>query len=154
MRRLARSTENRSQARRLLALAEIYDGATRTKAAEGSGVKLQTIRDWISRFNARGPDGLAAGTPSGRPSKLCDFHRTAIARFIESRRDESPWRLIDLSRWVANEFDIAIAKQTLSRELRAMGYRKTAGKPSVESRTREIIQDTKGNSGGRGSVRE
>ena len=34
------------------------------------------------------------------------------------------WRLIDLAQWIFEEFRITIAKQTLSRELRAMGYRK------------------------------
>jgi len=39
-----------------LALAAIYDGATRTEAAEIGGVTLQVIRDWVLKFNARGPD--------------------------------------------------------------------------------------------------
>jgi Winged helix-turn helix len=34
------------------------------------------------------------------------------------------WRLIDLAQWIFEEFRIAIAKQTLSRELHDMGYRK------------------------------
>ena len=42
------------QARRLLALAAIYDGATRTEAAKIGGVGLQIIRDWVLRFNERG----------------------------------------------------------------------------------------------------
>ena len=44
---------------RLLALAKIYDGGSRTKAACVGGVGLQTIRDWVLRFNAHGPEGLA-----------------------------------------------------------------------------------------------
>jgi hypothetical protein len=44
------------QARRLLALAAIYDGATRTEAAKIGGVGLQIIRDWVMHFNERGPD--------------------------------------------------------------------------------------------------
>jgi hypothetical protein len=31
------------------------------------------------------------------------------------------WRLIDLSQWIYQAFRIAVAKQTLSREIRAMG---------------------------------
>jgi transposase len=41
-----------------LALAAIYDGATRSEAAKIGGVTLQIIRDWVLRFNAFGPDGL------------------------------------------------------------------------------------------------
>ena len=45
--------ERRPQARRLLALAAIYDGATRTEAAKIGGVGLQIIRDWVLHFNER-----------------------------------------------------------------------------------------------------
>ena len=39
------------------------------------------------------------------------------------------WRLIDLAQWVYAEFRISISKQTLSRMLRAMGYRKLSARP-------------------------
>src|SRR5215831_11712511 len=52
VRGLARKTKDGPQARRLLALAAIYDGATRTEAAKIGGVGLQIIRDWVLRFNA------------------------------------------------------------------------------------------------------
>ena len=41
---LAKATRDAGQSRRLLALAEIYDGGSRTKAAQVGGVGLQTIR--------------------------------------------------------------------------------------------------------------
>src|SRR5262249_13001499 len=47
VRGLARKTKDGPQARRLLALAAIYDGATRTEAAKIGGVGLQIIRDWV-----------------------------------------------------------------------------------------------------------
>ena len=58
LRALARKTKDGPQTRRLLALAAIYDGATRTEAARIGGVTLQIIRDWVMRFNARGAAGL------------------------------------------------------------------------------------------------
>ena len=61
LRSLAKKTKDGPQARRLLTLAAIYDGATRTEAAKIGGVGLQIIRDWVLRFNARGPDGLLDG---------------------------------------------------------------------------------------------
>jgi hypothetical protein len=48
-----------SVTRRLLSLVTIYDGGSRADAALLGGVGLQTIRDWVLRFNLRGPDGLA-----------------------------------------------------------------------------------------------
>ena len=53
LRALARKAKDGPQARRLLTLAAIYDGATRTEAARLGGVTLQIIRDWVMRFNAR-----------------------------------------------------------------------------------------------------
>ena len=84
LRRLAKRTKDGPQARRLLAVAAIYDGATRTEAAKLGDVGLQIIRDWVLRFNARGPDGLLDGKSPGQPSKLNDAQRQVIARMIES----------------------------------------------------------------------
>jgi hypothetical protein len=42
---------------RLLALATIYDGGSRTQAAELAGVGLQAVRDWVLRFNAADATG-------------------------------------------------------------------------------------------------
>jgi transposase len=84
LRGLARKTKDGPQARRLLALAAIYDGATRTEAARIGGVGLQIIRDWVMRFNARGAAGLLDGKSPGQPSKLNDVQRQAIVRMIEN----------------------------------------------------------------------
>ena len=58
VRRAAKASKDAAQGRRLLALAEIYEGGTRTDAARIGGVGLQTIRDWVLAFNRGGPDGL------------------------------------------------------------------------------------------------
>jgi len=58
LRRLSRTTKHANQARRLLALAEIYEGGSRSAAARIGVVGLQIVRDWVLRFTACGPDGL------------------------------------------------------------------------------------------------
>ena len=50
----AKRSKDGPQARRLLALASIYDGASRTEAAKIGGATLQVVRDWVVRFNAQG----------------------------------------------------------------------------------------------------
>ena len=45
-------------ARRLLALADIYDGSSRSEAAQDGGVRLQSVHDWVFRFNSHGPEEL------------------------------------------------------------------------------------------------
>jgi transposase len=148
LRRFAKKAKDGPQARRLLALAAIYDGATRTEAAKIGDVGLQIIRDWVLRFNARGPDGLVNGKAPGQPSKLNDAQRQAITQMIESGPIPAVhgvvrWRLIDLAQWIFEEFRITIAKQTLSRELRAMGYRKLSARPRHHAQTEGVIEDFK-----------
>jgi hypothetical protein len=58
LRVIARKAKDGPQARRLLALAAVYEGATRIAAAKIGGVTLQIVRDWVMKFNAHGPDGL------------------------------------------------------------------------------------------------
>ena len=84
LRMAARRSKNAAQARRLLALAAIYDGATRSEAARIGGVTLQIVRDWVVKFNGAGPDGLIDRKPPGQPSRLNDTHRAALAAMIES----------------------------------------------------------------------
>jgi transposase len=134
LRAIARGAKDAAQTRRLLALAAVYDGARRTAAAAIGGVTLQIVRDWVMKFNADGPDGLIDRKAPGQPSKLNDAHRAALAAVIESGPTPAVdgvvrWRLIDLCQWIWEEFRVAIAKQTLSRELRAMGYRKLSARP-------------------------
>jgi transposase len=82
LRGLARKTNDGPQARRLLAVAAIYDGATRAAAAKIGGVGLQIIRDWVMRFNARGRRS-ARRQIAGQPAKLNDVQRQAIVRMID-----------------------------------------------------------------------
>ena len=148
VRAAAKRAKDGPQARRLLALAAIYDGATRTEAAKIGGVTLQIIRDWVMRFNARGAAGLLDGKSPGQPSRLNDVQRQAIVQMIESGPIPAihgvvRWRLIDLSQWVYQEFRITVAKQTLSRELRAMGYRKLSARPRHHAQVEGAIEDFK-----------
>lgn len=144
LRELAKKTKNAPQARRLVALAAIYDGAMRTEAAKIGGVGRQIIRDWVIWFNADGPDGLRNGKSPGQPSRLTDTQRLAIARMIESGPVPAVhgvvrWRLIDLAQWVFEEFRISISKQTLSRELRALELRKLSARPRHHAQDAEAM---------------
>jgi transposase len=148
LRAIARGAKDSAQTRRLLALAAIYDGARRTEAAAIGGVTLQIVRDWVMKFNARGPDGLIDRKAPGQPPKLNDAHRAALKTAIESGPIPAVdgvvrWRLIDLCHWIWEEFRVGIAKQTLSRELRAMGYRKLSARPRHHAQADGAIEDFK-----------
>jgi transposase len=80
LRRLARLSKSANQARRLLALAQIFDGSSRSEAAKIGGVTLQIVRDWVIRFNARAPDGLLDGKAPGKRPILTDAQRQSLFR--------------------------------------------------------------------------
>jgi transposase len=134
LRRLAKASRDARQTRRLLALAVIYEGSPRTEAALVGGVTLQIVRDWVLRFNAEGPPGLIDRKAPGKPALLQAEHRAALAAAVEA--GPKPyldgvvrWRLVDLVQWLWERFGLSVSRQTLGRELRAMGYAKLSARP-------------------------
>ena len=148
VRALARRSKDAAQTRRLLALAAIYEGASRTEAAVIGGVTLQIVRDWVLKFNAHGPDGLIDRKAPGPTPRLQAEHRAALAAIIETGPTPAAhgvvrWRLIDLCQWLWEEFRVSVAKPTLSRELRAMGYRKLSARPRHYAQMDGAVEDFK-----------
>lgn len=144
LRRFARASKDGRQVRRLLALAAIYDGDSRSEAARTGGVGLQIVRDWVVRFNERGADGLIDGKAPGAQRLLSDEQRHALLRIVEAGPIPAAhgvvrWRLIDLVQWVWDEFGLSISKQTLSRELRGSGYRKLSARPRHHAQDDDAI---------------
>ena len=134
LRAVARGSKDANQTRRLLALAAVYDGATRTEAAVIGGVTVQIVRDWVAKLNAHGPAGLIDRRGGGTPPILSDQHRRALAVTIEDGPIPAVhgvvrWRVIDLCQWLWDGYAVRVSKQTLSRELRAMGYRRLSARP-------------------------
>jgi transposase len=145
LRRLARSTKSANQARRLLALAEIYDGGSRSAAARIGGVGLQIVRDWVIRFNARGPDGLSDGKAPGARSRLNDTQRRALVEIVESGPIPAihgvvRWRLIDLVQWLHNEFTVSLDETTVGRELKKLGYVKLTARPRHHAQNEHAME--------------
>lgn len=144
LRRVARASKDGRQVRRLLALASIYDGETRSEAARIGGVTLQIVRDWVVRFNALGPAGLIDGKAPGARPLLSAEQRHALLRIVEAGPIPAShgvvrWRLIDLAQWIWDEFGLSISKQTLSRELRLSGYRKLTARPRHHAQDADAI---------------
>lgn len=144
LRRLARSSRDAKQVRRLLAVAAIYEGESRSEAARIGGVTLQIVRDWVVRFNAEGPPGLIDRKPPGCRPMLSADQRRALAEMVEAGPIPAVhgvvrWRLIDLAQWLWDEFALSISKQTLSRELRALGYRKLSARPRHHAQAADAI---------------
>jgi transposase len=84
LRRLARRSRDNRQTRRLLSLAAVYDGMSREAAAAIGGMDRQTLRDWVHRFNAEGPDGLRDRPRPGMRRRLSDAQMRELAEIVET----------------------------------------------------------------------
>jgi transposase len=148
LRRCARRSGDADQVRRLLAVALILDGGSRSDAAKLAGVTLQIVRDWVLRFNESGPDGVATRKAPGRASILNDEQRARLAAVVEAGPIPAAhgvvrWRLADLAQWIWDEFALSVTRHTLGRELRAMGYRKLSARPRHHGQKPDDIVDFK-----------
>lgn len=148
LRRFARRSEDPDQVRRLLSVALILDGGSRSEAAKVAGVRLQIVRDWVMRFNEGGPDSLVTRKAPGRASFLNDEQRSGLAAAVEAGPIPAAhgvvrWRLADLAQWIRDEFELSVTRHTLGRELRAMGYRKLSARPRHRGQKPDDIADFK-----------
>lgn len=148
LRGLARRCDDADQVRRLLALAVILEGGSRSEAAKVGGVTLQIIRDWVLRFNAEGPCGLISRKAPGKASILNDDHRAALAAIVEAGPIPAShgvvrWRIVDLAAWLWDEFGLSVTRHTLGRELRALGYRKLSARPRHHGQAGDAIPEFK-----------
>ncbi len=130
LRRLARVSKSANQARRLLALAQIYDGGSRSEAAKVGGVTLQIVRDWVIRFNAHGPDA--------QRRTLVEIVERGL---IPAIHGVVRWRLIDLVQWLHDEFAVSLDETTVGRELKKLGYVKLTARPRHHAQN-ELAIDT------------
>ena len=83
--------------------------------------------------------------PTLREAVLSDQHRAALARAIEDGPIPAVhgvvrWRIIDLCQWLRDEFEVTVSKQTLGRELRALGYRKLSAGPRHHAQAAGAIE--------------
>ena len=82
LRKLAKAEANTRVARRLLAIANALSGMSRKEAAEAAGMDRQTLRDWVIRYNAHGPDGLYDCWGDGRPPRLEPGEQAELIRIV------------------------------------------------------------------------
>lgn len=147
-RQAAKHARDASQARRLLSIAAIYGGASRGEAAVLGSVTVQIVCDWVKKFNAHGPDGLINRKAPGKLPKLTADQLAALAAMVESGPIPAShgvvrWRIIDLCQWVWEEFRVSVSEDTVSRQLRAMGYRKLSARPRHHAQAEGAIEDFK-----------
>jgi transposase len=144
LRRLATTVADADQVRRLLALAAVYDGKDREEAARIGGMDRQTLRDWVHRFNERGPDGLVNVKAPGGPPTLSKDQMEELGRLVEAGPDPEKdgvarWRCVDLKRVVGARFAVDLSEVSLGRVLRKLGFSHISARPLHPKQDPEAI---------------
>ncbi len=123
LRRLARRTNHRAQALRLLAIAAALDGASRDEAAKAGGMDRQTLRDWVIRFNEAGPQGLIDRPKGHARCRLAEGQLAVLkAWMLRGPNPEhdgvSAWRIVDAITFCERRFGVRYSEEGMRRILR------------------------------------
>ena len=148
LRRLSCRCKDAKQARRLLAMADILEGASRAEAGRGVGNDIQTVRDWVIRFNAEGPDGLKDRTSPGRPPKLTPAQQEELKDIAGKGPDPKTdgvvrWRCKDLKRLIKERFGVDLDERNVGRLLRRLGFSYVSGRPRHPKQDPQLIEEYK-----------
>lgn len=148
LRKLSKSVRDPRQIRRLLAVAAVYDGMSRTDAARIGGMDRQTLRDWVHRFNDEGPDGLISRKGGSRIRRLNPAQMRELADIVETGPDLKAdglvrWRRIDLKQVIEQRFGVVYNERTISKLLVALGFSHISGRPLHPGQDPRVIDTYK-----------
>jgi len=134
LRALAVKSQDPAQSRRLLAIAMLFDGASRLGAARQTGMDRQTLRDWVHRYNANGVAGLVSYTAPGPTPKLTEAQMLELRDLViagpdPARHQVVRWRCVDLRREVERRFSVSVTEGTIGKWLRTLKLTRLQPRP-------------------------
>ena len=145
LRDLARRCENSNQSRRLLSLAAVYEGLSRTQAARIGGMDRQTLRHWVLRFNKDGPEGLFDRWSAGPPRRLSDDQLREFATIVETGPEVQTdgvvrWRRVDLQAVIKQRFGVEYGERWVSQILHDLGFSHMSARPQHPKQNAKVIK--------------
>jgi transposase len=145
LRWLAKPSKDNSQSRRLLSLAAVLEGMSRGDAARIGGMDRQTLRDWVHRFNDRGPEGLKDDWSGGLEPRLSAAQKSELAAIVEAGPDRETdgvvrWRRVDLQRVIKQRFGVDYCKRYVGTLLKTLGFSHISARRRHPGQNAEIIE--------------
>ena len=145
LRALARRSKDANQSRRLLSLAAVRDEMDRGAAAKIGGMDRQTLRDWVHRFNAFGPEGLFDNWTAGPKPRLSEEQRAQFAQIVEAGPDREKdgvvrWRRIDLKGVIAERSGVDIHPRYVGKLLKKLGFSHISARPRHPAQDERIVE--------------
>ena len=134
LREEAARCKNARLTRRLLAVALVLDGHSRTKAAEVCAMDRQTLCDWVHRYNQDGIAGLTDRSKPGRPRRLSVEQEAELDAWVEQGADLAAdgvvrWRRADLRERIKARFGAIFHVRSVGKLLRGLNFRRLSVRP-------------------------
>ena len=134
LRQLAARSKDARVVRRLLALALLLEGKSRTAAATQNGMQRQTLRDWVHRYNAEGVAGLTSRTAPGPTARLSDAQMAELKALVVAGPDPEKdkvvrWRCVDLRAQIEQRYSVTVHERTVGKLLRKLGLTRLQPRP-------------------------
>ncbi len=135
LRRAARRASSVAASRRMLALALVLEGTSRSEAAQAAGMDRQTLRDWVHRYNEEGLAGLTDRHGEFGPKRFLSPEQEAcVAEWVRTGPDLAEhgvvrWRRADLARAIEARSGVVLAERSISTVLRRLGFRRLVVRP-------------------------
>jgi transposase len=114
-------------------------------AAKIGGMDRQTLRDWVHRFNASGPEGLIDNWTEGPRPRLSGEPLAQFAEIVEAGPDReidgvARWRRIDLKRVIAERFGVAFHPRYVGKLLQKLGFSHISARPRHPVQDERIVE--------------
>ena len=105
----------------------------------------QTLRDWVHRLNAEGPEGLLDHRSEGLKPQLTPAQMGEFSQIVETGPDPKTggvvrWRRIDLKAAIARRFGVSYHERTISKLLKAAGFSHISARPCHPKQDERIVE--------------
>ena len=105
----------------------------------------QTLRDWVHRFNAGGPEGLIDNWTEGPKPRLSASQSAELATIVEAGPDRETdgvvrWRRVDLKRVIAERFGVDFHARHVGKLLKRLGFSHMSVRPSHPAQDERIVE--------------
>ena len=106
----AKKEKDGTMCRRLLGIAHLLDGGSRTEAQKIACLTVNIFRIWIRRFNEQGIEGLRSKKASGRPVKIAQpLEKLLKEKILKGPTPEEGlvrYRIVDIQRFLKEEHGV------------------------------------------------
>ena len=151
LRKLASSYKFRDCRNRLRAMAlMIEDSVSRAEISRRVGVDVQTLRDWVVRYNEAGVGGLRDAARPGRPPKLDENQQAQLVAWMDAGPDPdagepSCWTVGDIRLWIGRRFDVDFTLEGVRRMIHRLDFRHVSPRPIHPRAKPEDQENFRGN---------